>query len=541
MGFSDWTRFADRLKRHMETVHSHFNKLLGSSKVVDPENQEEKTTSDLEQLWKTLDKHDGNHDLLRSIGFESPEKILHLLNNLRNDPATRALSIEGRARLNRLMPLILIEVGTSEHPDLVLARIIDLIKTIERRTNYLALLLENPPALTHLVKLANASPWIASFLSRHPVLLDELMDPRTLYSPPPKADLKRALHKRIEQIPAQDLEYQIIELCIFKQVNTLRVAAADVTGALPLMRVSDYLTEIAETILDKVLELAWDNLVKKHGTPVCLPEGETCDRPFLIIGYGKLGGIEIGYGSDLDLVFLHAGAEGQTQGGAHPIDNTHFFSRLGQRIIHILTAPTPAGILYETDMRLRPDGSSGILVVNINSFKDYQEKKAWTWEHQAILRARPICGDPGLTKHFEQIRRDVLVRPRVRNELQKEVVRMRKRMREELLRPEPGVFDIKQGIGGIVDIEFLIQYLVLLNAHKHMNLIEWTDMVRLLETLAHIGIIDLHTHQILKEAYLSYRSAVHKLSLQEKSAKISETEFHALRKKVSQIWNNVLN
>jgi glutamate-ammonia-ligase adenylyltransferase len=541
MGFSNWTLFSDQLEQHMEVVHFHFNRLLGSGELTDPEDPERKVINNLDLLWKTQDKDDSSHAFLRSLGFDNPAQVLHLLDNLHNDHATRALSSEGQTRLDKLMPLVLKEVGASEDPDLVLVRIIDLIKAVERRTNYLALLLENPPALVHLVKLANASPWIISFLSRHPVLLDELLDPRTLYSPPERADLKRAVHKIIENAPSHDLEQQIIELCIFKQVNILRVAAADVTGALPLMRVSDYLTEIAEIILGKVLDLAWNSLVAKHGAPLCLLNGEkTCDKGFSIIGFGKLGGIELGYGSDLDLVFMHTGAEGQTRGGAQPIDNSYFFSRLGQKIIHILTASTPAGRLYETDMRLRPNGSSGVLAANIKAFKDYQGTKAWTWEHQALVRARALCGDSNLTKHFEQIRRDILVRPRVCAKLRKEVAGMRERMRKELLKFEPGFFDIKQGRGGIVDIEFMVQYLVLLNAHGHVELTKWTDMVRLLESLADLCIIDLQAHKILKKAYLSYRSAVHKLSLQKKPAKISEKEFNELPDEVTQLWNKIV-
>ncbi len=217
-------------------------------------------------------------------------------------------------------------------------RIIDLIKTIERRTSYLALLLENPTALSHLVKLSAASPWIASFLAQHPVLLDELLDPRTLYLPPEKIEMKNALRQRLAQVPMDDLEYQIEQLCIFKQINVLRVAAADVTGTLPLMRVSDYLSEIAESILSEVVELAWNHLVSKHGTPVCRLDNKRCDKGFVVIAYGKLGGLELGYGSDLDLVFLHAGTGEQTRGKEKGIDSAQFFNRLGQRVIHILTS-----------------------------------------------------------------------------------------------------------------------------------------------------------------------------------------------------------
>lgn len=541
MEFSDWPSFDSRLRHHMKNVHHHFNNLLGARESAGSHDQEKRNLHELRGLWEAKEKYEGANQALSSAGFDEPDRVITILENLRKDPATRALSSEGRMRLDRLIPTVLREAGSSGHSYLVLNRIIDLIKAVERRTNYLALLFENPTALVHLVRLADASPWIVSFLARHPVLLDELLDPRTLYSPPEKSDIEGEIRRKLDQISPDDLESQIIELCIFRQVNTLRVAAADITGALPLMRVSDYLTGIAETVLDQVLEISWNHLVKQHGTPTSSLTGKECSRGFSIIAYGKLGGIELGYGSDLDLVFLHAGAEGKTDGGPYPTDNAHFFSRLGQRIIHTLTSSTPAGVLYETDMRLRPDGSSGILAVNIESFKDYQEKRAWTWEHQALIKARAISGDPQLNTYFEKIRRDILALPRETSRLKKEVKNMRKRMREELQRPEPDLFDIKQGTGGLIDIEFIVQYLVLLNAHIHVQLTKWTDVVRLLQTLSETGIIDDRTNSFLKEAYLTYRAAIHRLTLQQRPLKQPMGSFGALPEEVSMIWENLVS
>ena len=232
---------------------------------------------------------------------------------------------------------------------------------------------------------------------------------------------------------------------------------------------------------------------------------------------------------------------GQTRGGKYPIDNAQFFARLGQRVLHILTAHTAAGMLYQPDMRLRPSGSSGILVSHIQGFKEYQMNKAWTWEHQAIIKARPISGDIQMAKRFEQIRNQVLTRPRIMSKLQEEVVDMRKRMRRELSSHEPELFDLKQDTGGIVDIEFLVQYLVLLNSSEYNELTRWTDNVRLLETLNKTGIIEDPIARLLKEAYLTYRAAVHQLSLQEKPAKVPENKFRSLRKKVHEIWNEFMH
>jgi len=533
MGLTDIELFYSILKKHREIVHGHFRMLLQAGDAKDrPKDIEDP----LEGIWQNLMGSQQAKKILTSTGYDQPDEVLQLLDYLRNDPETRALSPRGRRRLDKLLPRFLKEIGTCGNPLITLRRIIDLIKTIERRTSYLALLLENPTAFTHLVKLSNASPWIASFLARHPVLLDELLDPRTLYRPPQKIDLKTALRRRLAQVPLEDLEYQIEQLCIFKQINVLRVAAADVTGTLPLMRVSDYLSEIAETILGEVVDLAWNHLVAKHGIPTSRLDGKRCARGFVVIAYGKLGGLELGYGSDLDLVFLHAGTNQQTRGGERTIDSAQFFNRLGQRVIHILTSHTRAGKAYEIDMRLRPSGSSGILVSHIDAYADYQVQDAWTWEHQALIKARPICGDDVLAKHFETIRKQVLARQRSTTGLKAEVAGMREKMRDELLKPEADVFDLKQDRGAMVDIEFLVQYLVLLNSHKYNALVNWTDNVRLIQTLIETGVMDEYTAHVLKHAYLIYRAAAHRLSLQEKSTRVPQTKFSRLQERVAKIW-----
>ena len=538
MGFSNWNSFIRQLQKHRYNVHSHFNKLLepadSDTKGAD---KDKKNGARLENVWLGLIEEEDAKTALSSLGFHDPETVCRILDNLRIDSSTNALGFEGKKRLDKLIPVLLQKAGLSDNPVVVLNRLIDLIKTIQRRITYLSLLLENPPILTHLVKLADISPWIITFLSRHPVLLDELLDPRTLYSLPERSDLEKEISDRLSQISRHELEDQIQELCILKQINTLRIAAADVTEAVPLPRISDHLTDIAETVLEHVLELAWDYLVEKHGIPVSVIDGKPCEKGFAVIGYGKLGGIELGYGSDLDLVFLHAGVEGQTKGGSRPLENSQFYMRLGQRIIHILASHTPAGRLYEIDMRLRPNGSSGVIVSHMDAFRRYQSERAWTWEHQAIVRARHICGDACIGKKFKQVRKKTLIRPRTKSKLQQEVRDMRERMRKELSHPEPGIFDLKQDEGGIVDIEFLIQYLVLLKSNQYPGLAEWSDNIRIIETLIAAGIIEKKIAGILKKAYLAYRSAAHRFSLQEKPARVSEERFRDLRVQVKNIWN----
>jgi len=534
MGFDSFQIFSGYLEKHRKNVDAHFMALL---KTRDSKEKNKTASDKFGKIWLGLagDEHSGQ--ILMNAGYNRPKEVKRLLDYLRNDPATTALSTEGRRRLDKLVPLILKEISTVEQPDMTLNRIVDLIKTIERRTCYLALLIENPSALTHLVKLSCASPLITSLLAGHPVLLDELLDTRSLYMPPQKDELNAELKKKLGQVNTDELEYHIEQLCIFKQANTLRVAAADVTGSLPLMRVSDHLSYIAETVLNEVVDLAWSHLVEKHGTPTCVLDGKKCDRGFVVIAYGKLGGLELGYASDLDLVFLHAGSIGQTAGGKQRIDNTQFFARLGQRVVHILTAHTRVGNLYEIDMRLRPSGSSGVLVSQIEAFSEYQHKNAWTWEHQALTRARAVCGDIHLIEHFNEVRKDVLSLPKDEASLLSEVSDMRRRMRKERLKPKPGIFDIKQGRGGMVDIEFLVQYLILLNSHKFPELLIFTDNVRQIQSLTETGIIDEHTANLLRHAYLIFRAVVHRFSLQEQHAEVPEDKFYRMKETIIKIWN----
>lgn len=538
MGFDRWDAFLAALDGHRRRVHGHFSGLLEAGSAPEDDTATE-TETVLAEIWQNGCDWDKGRAILAGMGFTDPESVCRDLAHLRSDPATRALSLNGRQRLNRLIPCLMESVKASREPDAALRRLLDLIRAIQQRTNYLALLLENPSALTHLVRFADISPWIITFLSRHPVLLDELLDPRTLFAPPERPELEAALERRLARIDADDLEYQIEALCIFRQVNTLRVAAADITGALTLMRTSDHLTDIAETIVGAVLELAWRHLTQKHGIPACFLDQTPCSRGFAVIAYGKMGGLELGYGSDLDLVFLHAGKAGDTAGGQHPMDNAQFFSRLGQRVVHILTAHTRAGRLYEADMRLRPSGSGGILVSHVDAFDNYQTQEAWTWEHQALVRARAVAGDPALMRRFEEIRHRTLSRPKDPQVLRQEVTEMREKMRQALFRPEKGTFDLKQGSGGMVDIEFIVQYLILCHANQHPELIRWSDNVRQMESLMTTGVLEEDTAQLLRKAYLAYRAAVHGLNLQERPARVPQDRFGDMPRRIADVWKAI--
>ncbi|MGH7193605.1 MAG: bifunctional [glutamate--ammonia ligase]-adenylyl-L-tyrosine phosphorylase/[glutamate--ammonia-ligase] adenylyltransferase, partial [Candidatus Saccharimonadales bacterium] len=332
-------------------------------------------------LWEESQDEEAACRQLEDAGFTDAPQALKRLSGLRNSPQLRAMQRLGRERLDAFIPRLLAQAVEHSNPDLVLERVLPLVEAVARRSAYLVLLTENPGALRRLLTLCAASPWIAEQIARFPLLLDELLNEGRLFSPPLAPELAAALRERLTRIPEDDLEQQMEALRHFKLAHSLRVAASEISGSLPLMKVSDYLTWLAEAILEQVLALAWRHTVAKHGTPK-RPDGSLCDPGFIIVGYGKVGGLELGHGSDLDLVFIHDGDPHAETDGVKPIDSAQFFTRLGQRIIHLITAQTNSGQLYEVDMRLRPSGASGLLVSSLGAFDRYQQNEAWTWEHQ---------------------------------------------------------------------------------------------------------------------------------------------------------------
>jgi glutamate-ammonia-ligase adenylyltransferase len=301
------------------------------------------------------------------------------------------------------------------------------------------------------------------------------------------------------------------------------------------MKVSDHLTAIAEVVLEACIMLARRDLEHRHGVPRC---GEERRRVgFAVVGYGKLGGLELGYGSDLDLVFMHdsEGAE-QSTDGERPLENGLFFARLARRLGHLLSTPTTSGVLYEVDTRLRPSGKGGLLVASLQAFATYQRDEAWTWEHQALLRARAVAGDPGVREGFEAIRRETLMHAVRRDDLKERVAGMRDRMRRELADGGPDRFDIKQDRGGIADIEFLVQYLVLAHAGEHPALVHYSDNIRQLEALVAAGLLGEADASLLREAYLAYRTRLHRLALDGQPGLVPAAELAHYREAVAALW-----
>ena len=528
MGYGSWDQYKTALALCRQGVAGHFAAL-----IADPEPDADAADGAL-SLWGA----GLSEQALSDLGYRHGPKTYLALQVLQQSPRVATLQIQGRDRLQQFMPQLLRACAEMADPDLALQRLLPLVTAVVRRSVYLAMLLENPPALVDLVTLCGASPWIAEQIAQTPVLLDELLDRASLYTAPDKELLRDELRQQFARLGVDDLEAQMDALRYFKASHVLRVAASELVGRLPLMQVSDKLTWIAEVILEEVLAVAWAGLTQKYGQPC----RDHAGLGFAIFGYGKLGGVELGYGSDLDLVFIYDAAKGGVTDGENSIDNAVFYTRLGQRMIQIIETQMAMGQLYEVDMRLRPSGDSGMLVSTVQSFSRYQQDSAWTWEHQALVRARFVAGDAKVASEVNTLRRAILSEPRDEAFLSREVQAMREKMRKHSLPNEhlkDGEFHIKQGVGGIVDIEFMVQYAVLAWSHRVPELARWSDNVRILEALEQEGLFERQECEALTQAYLTYRSAAHQLSLQQQTGTAPAERFVHERAAVIAKWQQL--
>ncbi|GAJ75727.1 glutamate-ammonia-ligase adenylyltransferase [Vibrio sp. JCM 18905] len=395
MQMTSWDQLIEQTQQHMANVHQVFESLIGD----DEEDEGTTVARHFHELWDMANKQDVlEHILQQDIQVEDFASCAKTIINFKTDLAKKTLGPRGREVLNRLMPKVFDAVFAHPDAQFGLPRVLHLLHNICTRTTYLELLDEHPAALVQLVRLCTASPMISEQLSRYPILLDELIDPAQLYNPIPLDSYRTELRDYLARIPEDDMEQQMEALRQFKQICILRIAAADIAGALPVMKVSDHLTYLAEAIVDAVVSQAWLQVSEKYGEPTHVKDRE--GKGFAVIGYGKVGGWELGYNSDLDIVFMHDCPVNVYTDGKKEIDGRQFYLRLAQRIIHIFSTRTASGILYEVDTRLRPSGASGLLVSPTDAFDDYQHQEAWTWEHQALVRARLIYGDEPLPLHF---------------------------------------------------------------------------------------------------------------------------------------------
>ncbi len=529
MGFPSWRAFESDLRSQMLRIHSTFTQVFS----INPEQSDPKDRHFFTDIWHNALSEDECLRLLKQCGYRDPESVCALLDQLRNGSTYRSYSSTGRDRLDRLMPKLLDHCSTTETPEETFARATRVVSAIGRRSAYLSLLIENPLALEQFIRLCTASPWITNWIGQHPIVLDELLDPITNYQPLTREILTEDLALRFNHLPVDDLEQQMDLLREVHHGHLLRIAAADIADIIDSGQVGQQLAILAESVLTEALQLAKAGLRHKlelpsFGDPKAPPE-------FGIFAYGKLAGEELGYHSDLDIIFLL----NHSVDDRYPPETGYYFARLAQRLVHILTTRTQAGMLYEIDMRLRPSGRSGTLVSSISGFAAYQLNKAWTWEHQALVRARPVVSSNTLSAEFEKTRKEVLTLPRDPAILSDEIVTMRTRMASND-RSDEQWFDLKLGRGGIVDIEFIVQYCVLRWAHNHPELTAPRSNVVLLETLGSSGVLESAKATALKMIYSELLAMEQRLKLQELPPMVEQQLFVTERQQVIGLWDELL-
>ncbi|STO53509.1 bifunctional glutamine-synthetase adenylyltransferase/deadenyltransferase [Canicola haemoglobinophilus] len=533
----NWQQFLAVLHEHQQKVRSVFQSLIGE----DTEEEEKNSTDDIWHDFLDADLSEQEIETLlqeNQIDEQHFDEIIEKLIQFKLDLTRRSVGERGRHVLTQLVPMLFNQLFQYKNYLQLLPRMLKIVEKIVTRTTYLELLVENPQALTQLLKLCAKSKMIAEQVTKYPILLDELLDPNALLNPIDFHLYSSELHQYLRRLPSDDEEQIINGLRQFKQTTLLRVAAADILGALPVMKVSDHLTYLAESIIETVVNLAWQQVSLRFGIPEYLDKQQ---KGFLVIGYGKLGGIELGYKSDLDLVFLYDGNQtGQTIGGKKSIDSNQFYLKLAQKIISIFNMNTSAGILYNVDIRLRPAGDAGLLGCSLNAFENYQMNEAWTWEKQALVRSRVVYGDLALRERFDNIRQNVLSAPRDLLKLKQDIRDMREKMYQHLSKHQADKFNIKTDRGGITDIEFIAQYLVLAHAPANPTLTHWSDNVRIFDSMAESAVIPQETSEKLKKCYVNLRNQIHHLHLLGKDPIIETQKFHDERNFILDIWKNLL-
>jgi len=554
MGYASWSEYSDVLVGHRKNVALEFVDLIQPVEESDDQDEADHC-EDWRSVWLDDIEDEDAISIFEGMNcdqdrFDDPAAAWKLIKDLKHSKKVKSLQKEGQERLNLFMPLLLEQVANTDRPTETLSRVMVLVESVIRRTAYLVLLMENPVALEQLIRLCDASPWIANQLAKTPVILDELINVSSLYSPPDKLALQDELRQHMLRIPEDDLEALMNALRYFKNAHVLRVAAAEVTGALPLMKASDYLTYIAEVILEAVVEMSWHQMVERYGYPTG-EDGPVSVPQLIVVGYGKLGGIELSYGSDLDIVFIHDAQMNKYTNGEKQVDNQTFYTRMVQRVVHIMTTMMPSGDLYEVDMRLRPEGNSGMLVASLKAFEDYQYQNAWTWEHQALVRTRVVAGSEALAEKFDQVRKEVLAtvpnKKTAQDGLKEAVIDMRKKMRMSLASNEngdlEGVFHLKHDAGGMVDIEFMSQYAVLHWGAEKADMLTWSDNIRILETMEKLALMAADEVNQLIEAYKMFRIEGHRKILDNQKVVLQGEEaarYQDYRQNVIKIWQHFM-
>ncbi|MDM1764985.1 MULTISPECIES: bifunctional [glutamate--ammonia ligase]-adenylyl-L-tyrosine phosphorylase/[glutamate--ammonia-ligase] adenylyltransferase [unclassified Acinetobacter] len=525
LGFATWEAFLDFLNQKRNKVIYQFEHLIKEKGYDSP-------AESFSQLEKKLDEV-----------LDADAK--NLVHEFWFGHAIKKLPAKAVQRLKEFWPHLIEAILQSNKPQVALMRLMPLVESVMRRTVYLVMLIESKGALQRLVKMATVSPWICEELTHYPVLLDEFLSMD--FELPKRKDLEDSLRQQLLRIEIDQVEDQMRVLRLFKKSNVLTVAASDVLAESPLMKVSDALTDIAEVSVIATLNLAYQTVAKRHGYPLDA-EGQRCSldhMAFVVAGYGKLGGIELGYGSDLDLVFIHYMDEQADTDGMKVISGFEFAMRVAQKFMSLMTTQTLDGRVYEVDTRLRPSGEAGLLVTSLKAFEQYQLKNAWLWEHQAIVRARSIAGEVILRTKFEQLRCRILTLPREEETVRREVLNMRQKMKDHLgsskEQKKDGIFHLKQDAGGIVDIEFMAQYVVLAWSGTNPDLAHYSDNVRILEDAAKAGCLSSDDVSALIQAYLSERAESHRLALANHNMQVSAADWHDTREVVCKLWQRLID
>ncbi|MDX1480781.1 MAG: bifunctional [glutamate--ammonia ligase]-adenylyl-L-tyrosine phosphorylase/[glutamate--ammonia-ligase] adenylyltransferase [Woeseiaceae bacterium] len=534
LGLDSWRDFAERFdalrRRVSETFHA-----IGMRGAAEAGASE--SAADIASLWSAHASESEWERALDAAGVADARSVAAAIAEFRALPAVQRIDAVAARRLRRFIASLIAALRDVSEPAVATARVLDIAGRVLRRSAYIALLNENPQALARLVDLSAKSGYLSDELAHYPMLLDELIDARIFDEPPSPEEFENDLQRRLAELPEDDDESRLNALTEFKRAMLFRLAVADFSDTIPIMKVSDRLTDIAELILREAYAIAWRQLEGQFGRPRVTIEGNTRDAGLGVIAYGKLAGFELSYGSDLDLVFIHdAVGDDSATDGTKSIDNAVFFSRLVRRIIHLLTAQTGSGVLYEVDTRLRPSGKSGLLVTSLSAFEKYQRESAWTWEHQALLRSRAVAGSDGIAAAFRAIRATTLQDCVRREGLASEIAAMRSKMRAELDRSDDDRFDLKHGRGGIGDIEFLVQYKVLLHAQTHPAVIEYPDVIRQLEALAASGCLADDQRFRLEDIYKHFRTVSHRLTLDARESLVPAGEYPAERAYVLARW-----
>ncbi len=535
-GYADWDSLNTALHEVMNRIDHHFNNVF----VAREHSGDEDALTPLADLWRGGLSDSAARQLLSELGYTDAAEVWRQLRELRAGKRYHAHSKYGRERFDRLMPMLIHAAVHSAEPVATLTRLISFVDSVGRRSAYLMLLIENPLALDQLVKLCGASAWIGSWISRYPLLLDELLDPISAESGTARERIEQEFAQHRDQAGADDLEAQMEALREVHHAQVLKVAAADVSGLIDWTEVGRRLCIIAECSLEAAVAVCLADLRPRIGTP---SEEEGLQPEFGIVAYGKLGSLELGYNSDLDIVFLHHGAteRGVTSGGKRSVANPQYYGRLAQRLVHVITTHTPTGALYEIDMRLRPSGRAGPLVTSLSAFATYQRQQAWTWEHQALVRARVVTGQDSLRGRFEEVRRDLLTVRRDPEKLRTDVTEMREKMVSTNDQTTDQLFDLKQGRGGIIDIEFIVQYYVLLWAHEHPELTTPRNNIDLIAALRDSGLVDESVARQLGQAYHDYLGIEHRCKLAEQRPLVDAADLAPQREFVAGLWQQIFS